>query len=131
MTTQTDNTTAKVTCKSSMTIERLLDHRYKATLGQAHGVGKSETKARAACEAQVVDIVQNNDTPRMEVRDGYLIVSQVQSSLSSWYSIKKLGGLVDGRIYPSCFLHPKHLRKAIETHLAQYLQDDIAQRSQP
>ena len=110
--------------KERMTIERLLNRTYKATIGQAYGTGKSQARAMQACESRAVDILVNVEAVRIELRDGYLIVSQVESSESSWYLIKKLDGAINGRIYPACFLHPSKLKQAIESHLAQYRADE-------
>ena len=113
------------TLKEAIRIEHLMGHKVKASIGMAQGVAKSERQAREACEAQVVDIVEHQQTPRMEVRHGYLIISQVESSTSGWYLIKKLDGLQDGFLYPLCCMSAHGLKAAIDSHLAQYLEDEV------
>ncbi len=116
------DTTMKL--KDAMRTEKLMGKQHKAHIGQAYGVGKSESAARSECEAMVVDFMENMQSPRIEVRNGYLIVSQVESSESAWYTIKRISDLKDGLIFSSCCMSAKGLKAAIESHLAQYMEDD-------
>ena len=106
--------------KDAMRIERLLNKKFKATLGQAQGIGKSKTEAIKACEAMIVDMLTNGQTPRMEVRDGYLLISQVEGSEHGWYTIKKISDLQNGFFHPLCMMNASGLKTAIDSHLAQY-----------
>ncbi len=117
------DTTLKL--KDAMRTERLMGKKHKAYIGQAYGVGKSESAARAECEAMVVDFMTNMQSPRIEVRAGYLIISQIESSESAWYTIKRISDLEDGFIYSSCCMSAHGLKAAIESHLAQYMADDL------
>jgi len=110
--------------QEAIRIERLMKKTFKASLGAAWGVGFSESEARRACEKMIVDFMTNAMTVRTEIRDGYLIMSQHESSVSGWYTIKRIADLKDGdQIFPQCMMNPDHLKTAIESHLAQYKED--------
>lgn len=112
------------TLKSSMSTEGLLGRRVKAYIGQAWGVGKTETQAKAACELMAIDIIERGQAAKIEVRHGYLIVSQVESSESAWYTIQKISELKEGPIFSCCCMRPSGLKAAIDSHLAQYMTDE-------
>ena len=119
------------TMKDTVRIERLLNRTYKASIGQAQGTGKTESEARRNCEAAAVDILMNSQSPRIETRDGYLIVSQVESSASGWYTIKNLAALqtVNDIHFPLCGMSAKGLKQAIDSHLEQYKSDALIERT--
>src|SRR3990167_2034166 len=124
MITDTQTAVTRKTLKSEIRIERLLGHKFKASIGPAQGVAKSEREARAICEEQIVDVLSERREVCIEVRGAYLVVWQVESSESAWYTIKRLNGIQQGRIFPLCCMSPKGLKAAIESHLAQYMADD-------
>ena len=114
-----------MTFKNAVRIEHLLGHKFKASLGMAQAVSTSKAKAIEERESQAVWIVENATIPRMEVRQGYLIVSQVDHPDSAWYTIKRIADMKDGVFYPNCMLHPSKLKEAIESHLKQYIEQEI------
>lgn len=117
--------------QDAMTVERLIDRRYRVSIGSSVGIGKTEKAARTACEVQAVDALKNCKPVRMEVRHGYLIVSQVESSQNAWYTIAKVSALEDmknGRIYSQTHMMPGGLEKAIDSHLEQYMQQDEVEK---
>ena len=115
----------KITVKSSMSTERLLGGKHKAYIGYAWGIAKSEAKAKAKAEEMAVDILKNTESARIEIRNGYLIVSQVTSSDSAWYTIKKVSDLTKNEtIYSCCSMSPVGLKAAIDSHLAQYMANE-------
>lgn len=76
-----------------------------------------------------VDILTHMESARIEIRDGYLIVSQVESSESGWYTIKHLAELTENQVvYSCCCMRPSNMRQAINDHLAQYKADEIVTR---
>lgn len=110
------------------TFERLLGKKHKVSIGQAQGVAKSEAKARELCEEAAADILMNARTPTFEVRDGFLIGRGIESSTSAWYFIRSIEDMqsediTKRLIFPQCFMHPRGLKQAIESHLAQLLED--------
>lgn len=110
--------------RDNMRIEHLIGRKVKASLGQAQGVGKTEKRAKDACEAAVLSIIQNERDTSIEIRDGYLIVSGVTDADEGWYIIKRLADTKNGYLHPQCFMRASGLKAAIEAHLAQYKADD-------
>lgn len=110
--------------KDHIEIEQILGGKFRAALGPAHGVAKSRAAAIKACEEAAADILMNVEPVRFEVRSGYLIAHQVESSTSSWYLIRKLTDLASAPIHPQSYQHPRDLHKRIDSHLAQYLADE-------
>src|SRR3990167_6566902 len=110
MSDQTNAGIARKSLKSEIRIEQLLGHKVKASIGPAQGCAKSEREARAICEEQVVDILTERREVCIEVRGDYLVAWQVESSESAWYTIKRLNGIQQGRIFPLCCMSPKGLK---------------------
>ena len=114
------------TIRDAMTVERIIGrHKFKASLGQAWGVGSTEKRAKDACEASVLSIISNERDTKMEIRDGYLIVSRITDADQGWYLIKRLSNLTKNEfMHPQTFMRASALQSGIDSHLAQYKADD-------
>ena len=76
--------------RDNMRIECLIGSKFKASIGPAQGTGKTEKQAKDACEAAILSIITNEQDAKVEIRDGYLIVSQVTDADQGWYLIQRL-----------------------------------------
>ena len=119
--------------RDNMRIERLRGRKFKASLGQAQGTGKTEKQAKDACEAAVLSIITNERDTKMEIRDGYLIVSRVTDADQGWYLIKQLADPLSNHftaknefLHPQCFMRAVGLEAAINSHLEQYKDNELA-----
>jgi hypothetical protein len=111
--------------KLNVEVSRLYraQHKFKATAGVACGIGNSVKEATENCYRDADDILNTDTTPRMEVRQGFLIISQRVSSTQAWYCIKELAALTDGSFHMSCGLAVKDLAKSIDSDLAARMAD--------